>query len=40
MFKRMDEILIEIPKVDKPDPNGAAALQSAVRWQIWRNVDA
>lgn len=27
MFKRMDEILIEIPKVDKPDPNGAAAMQ-------------
>lgn len=26
MFKRMDEILIEITKVEKPDPNVAAAV--------------
>lgn len=27
MFKRMDEIAIEIPEVEKPDPNAAAAVQ-------------
>lgn len=27
MFKRMDEILIQIPEVDRPDPNAAAAVQ-------------
>ncbi|MDF2925987.1 MAG: manganese catalase [Paenibacillaceae bacterium] len=27
MFKRMDEILIEIPSVERPDPNAAAAVQ-------------
>ncbi len=27
MFKRMDEIMIEIPEVEKPDPNAAAAVQ-------------
>lgn len=27
MFKRLDEILIEIPNVEKPDPNAAAAIQ-------------
>lgn len=27
MFKRMDEIMIEIPKLEKPDPNAAAAVQ-------------
>ncbi|TYP79837.1 manganese catalase family protein [Paenibacillus methanolicus] len=27
MFKRMDEIMIEIPDVEKPDPNAAAAIQ-------------
>lgn len=27
MFKRMDEIAIEIPNVGKPDPNAAAAVQ-------------
>ena len=27
MFKRMEEILIEVPVVDKPDPNAAAAVQ-------------
>jgi Mn-containing catalase len=27
MFKRMNEVLIEIPKVEKPDPNAAAAVQ-------------
>lgn len=27
MFKRMDEIMIEIPEVKKPDPNAAAAVQ-------------
>lgn len=27
MFKRMDEILIEIPAVEQPDPNAAAAVQ-------------
>lgn len=27
MFKRMDRLLIELPKSDYPDPNGAAAVQ-------------
>lgn len=27
MFTRMDEIMIEIPDVEKPDPNAAAAVQ-------------
>lgn len=27
MFKRMDEIMIEIPTLEKPDPNAAAAVQ-------------
>ncbi|PZE21597.1 manganese catalase family protein [Paenibacillus xerothermodurans] len=27
MFKRMDEIMIEIPEVNTPDPNAAAAVQ-------------
>lgn len=27
MFKRFDEILIEIPQVERPDPNAAAAVQ-------------
>lgn len=27
LFKRMDEIMIEIPETQKPDPNAAAAVQ-------------
>lgn len=27
MFRRMDEVLIEIPEVERPDPNAAAAVQ-------------
>ncbi len=27
MFKRFDEIAIEIPEVERPDPNAAAAVQ-------------